>query len=46
MHLQNRLFLTLESLTFNLFFLTVYYYDIYKQKMHAVTLLKRAHGIT
>jgi len=29
MHWQNRLFLTLESLTFYLFFLTVYYYVIY-----------------
>ena len=32
MHWRNRLFLTLEFLTFNLFFLKVYYYVVYKQK--------------
>ena len=32
MHWQNRLFLTLESLTLHLFFLSMYYYVIYKQK--------------
>ena len=46
MHWQNRLFLTLESLTLHLFFLDSVKQCYLQTKKHAVTSSERAHSIT